>query len=138
MAPTRRFTHRKAKRISGWPASAAPKGGVAARAKYVGSPEHKDYPSSAGAAALKSDNARCAVYKDFRPLVQALRDAIISECVSEQFEAGFPRFVWSRFDGKMYEARHIGGNPGQYKAYEIGPENYPRDPKGLLKAAKHS
>jgi hypothetical protein len=93
--------------------------------RYLGSQEHKSYPSPAGKPALKSDSARCAIFQDFTPLTAALQEAIRRGAISESFEHGFPKYVWGAFQGDIYEARHLSTPKGAYKGYKIEASEYP-------------
>jgi hypothetical protein len=122
----------KRRRINAWPADAKPPSDVAARISYVGSAEHKDHPSPAGPPRLRSDASRCDPrYIDFRAPTEALREAIRAQRTSE-FQGRFPTYVWGALDGKLYEARLVNHEQGQYKAYPIEIEELPEDPDGLL------
>jgi hypothetical protein len=106
---------------------------VAARVSYVGSAEHKDYPSPAGHPALRSDASPCDPrYTDFAALTEVLREAIRRRCIGAIFEGDFPKYVWGWLDGRLYEARHINGPQGTYKGYPLKESEYPRDLSGLL------
>lgn len=59
----------------------------------------------------------------------ALRLAITQGYVSEAWEDGFPRYVWHRDSGVIYEARHTRGPIGTFHAYPIEPV---QAPAGLL------
>jgi hypothetical protein len=101
--------------------------------RYVGSAEHKDYPSAAGNPALRSDASRCDTrYTDFEAITQVLRAAIERQCASAAFEAGFPKYVWGWLDGRLYEARLVNRSQGTYKAYPLEPIEAPKDKSGLL------
>jgi hypothetical protein len=105
---------------------------VAERARYVGSAEHKSYPFAGTSPHLRSDASRCdprlgtdpAAFERFTAV---LRAAIRRECTSGVFEAGFPKYVWGRIDGILFEARHINGPVGTYKAYPLESAEYPLD-----------
>ncbi len=109
---------------------------MAPEIRYVGSAEHKSHPSPAGPPALPSDAARCApVYANrFDDLTRVLQDAVRLRCTSSEFERGFPKYVWGLLDGAVYEARHLSGRGGEYKAYKLeDPAEYPPDPEGRLR-----
>jgi hypothetical protein len=100
---------------------------------YVGSAEHKSYPSPAGHPALRSDASRCDPrYTDFQTITEILREAIRRRCVSEIFEGEFPKYVWGWLDGQLYEARLINRMAGSYKAYPLEEIEKPTDDEGLL------
>lgn len=126
---------KKRRTIAEWPAEEPPATVVAARVKYVGSAEHKDYPSPAGVAGLRSDASRCPPYpqEQWPNLQQALRNAVERECVSREFDiGGFPRYVWGFFEGQLFEARHLGNQSGEYKAYPLEEWERPSDPREVL------
>lgn len=113
---------------------------MASQVRYVGSPEHKDHPSEAGAPRLRSDASKCdpALTKDLARNTRALQEGILSECVSEDFEEGFPKYVWSWLDGSVYEARHIRGPQGTYKGYKLSDEELPEDPENKLSRRRNA
>ena len=124
--------HRTKRRaIGAWPPQLRPKA-VASRARYVGSAEHKAYPSPAGPPALRSDATPCDPKISFDAIQAALRKAINRRCVSAAFEQDFPKYAWGWIDGRLYEARHINGPAGTYKGYEIEETEYPEDPENRL------
>jgi len=128
----RKYFPRKKKAIGEWPAGQRPPREVAAQVKYVGSPEHKDYTSDAGLPSLRSDASRCDPNLPWAEIQQALKRGIEHECVSEQFEEGFPRFVWGWLEGRLYQARHIRGPAGTYKGWALEPFEQPDDPRDKL------
>jgi hypothetical protein len=131
-----RKRHQRAKHhvIHPWPEGHPTPEEVADRARYVGSPEHKDYDSDAGPPALRSDAARCDPrYTDFAALTGALREAIRRRCSGAQFEGDFPRHVWGWLDGRLYEARLINRAQGWYKAWPIEEAERPRDDEDRLR-----
>lgn len=118
--------------VDAWPESLPQPAWLAERVRYVGSQEHKDYPSYAGEPGLRSDASRCdpAITQDQAEKV--LKQAIRLGCVSEQHEGDFPRYVWGRLDGVLYQARLINRENGWYKAWAIDALEAPRDPVGRL------
>lgn len=117
--------------VQPWPTSAPPLSQVAERCRYVGSPEHKHYPSPAGSPHLRRDGTSCPTVlcgmdltKDVSGLTRALREAITAGQVGEEI-GGYPKYVWVVLDGVVYEARHINGPQGDYKGYELEPAEYP-------------
>ncbi len=120
-------------RIYPWPESHPLPEEVASKAIYIGSNEHKDYHSSAGPPALRSDAARCdSRYSEFESITEALRQAIRRGCSGAQFEGNFPRYVWGWFDDCIYEARLINREQGWYKAWPIEQAEWPRDDEQRL------
>lgn len=84
---------------------------------YVGSQEHKSYPSFAGEPALRSDASRCPPeLADPETLTEWLRTAIRNgDC--GQWEGDFPRYVWYRDGTQCYEGRLVNAEAGEYKGY---------------------
>lgn len=120
--------------IAPWPEGTPTRETVAAAVRYVGSAEHKDYPSPAGHPALRSDASRCdpRLGYDVDRFTRVLRAAIERSCVGAIFEGGFPKYVWGWIEETLFEARHINGPQGTYKAYPLEEAEYPKDPQGLL------
>ena len=120
--------------IAAWPMDADPAEQVAERARYVGSPEHKGHWSPGFVPALRSDASECPpeLTLDLESNTAALRRAIRAGCVAAHFEDGFPKYVWGRINNQLYEARHMRGPVGTYKAYPLEELETPRDPEGRL------
>jgi hypothetical protein len=127
-----RFQRAKHRKIAPWPDGAPDADDVADRAVYVGSAEHKAYPSTAGQPALRSDATPCDPAIGADRITPALKDSIRNGRTSGVFEGGFPKYVWGLIDQVVYEARHINGPTGTYKGYPIEPAEYPDDPEGRL------
>lgn len=106
---------------------------VVSRAGYVGSAEHKDYPSPAGPPRLRADATKCdpALHdkESFDSLTALLRTAMSNQAVGGPVEGQFPRYVWVHHDNHWYEARLTNRENGDYKGYEIRSNQVPR---GLL------
>jgi hypothetical protein len=99
---------------------------LAARASYVGSPEHKSYPSYAGGARLRADATRCdPSLTDRDELTRWLRAAIGAGRIGEPWEGDFPRYAWHRLGDVCYEARLVNQELGQYKGYPLDPSEQP-------------
>lgn len=105
---------------------------VARKVRYVGSAEHKAYPSAAGPPALRSDATPCDPGISIADIASALVAGIRRGCVSAATEQGFPKYVWGWLGGDLYEARHINGPAGTYKGYRIEESERPLDPDGRL------
>jgi hypothetical protein len=136
----RRHRHSRPKRrvIATWGSNAPDFVEIASHAVYVGSAEHKSYPSPAGNPALRSDASPCDPrYTDMDALTRALRVAITRGCIGAIFEGGFPKYVWGCMDGRLYEARHINGPQGTYKAYMLEELERPKDDEGRLMWEEH-
>lgn len=130
-----RFQRTKRRKIGQWPEGGMSPEEVAAIVEYVGSPEHKNHPSLAGPANLRSDATPCEPHmtRDVAKNTEALKEGIRRRCVSPVFEGGFPKYVWTWVEGELYEARHINGPQGTYKGYRIEDVERPLDPEGRLR-----
>ncbi|OIP42419.1 MAG: hypothetical protein AUK47_04495 [Deltaproteobacteria bacterium CG2_30_63_29] len=65
-----------------------------------------------------------------------LRTAIRAKCIGGGFEDGFPKYVWVWLGDDLWEARHIRGPVGTYKAYgPLEAVEKPLDPDGVLAKA---
>lgn len=101
---------------------------VAARAKYVGSNEHKSYPSPAGPPRLRPwDASACdPAFKDQQDLLTNwLQEAIAAGNIGAPWMIDFPRYVWVRRDDVCYEAYATNHELGQYKGYPLKPDEVP-------------
>jgi hypothetical protein len=135
VSPMRRHRHGRPKHrvIATFDENSCDLDEIASRARYAGSAEHKGYPSPAGHPALRSDASECDPrYTDFASITEVLRSGIRRGCVAAIFEGDFPKYVWGWLDGQLYEARHINGPRGTYKAYRLDEVEYPRDDQGRL------
>jgi hypothetical protein len=94
---------------------------VAGRTEYVGSAEHKSYPSPAGPPRLRADASRCepSLHGNFEELTVWLRAAIIAGDVGAPWEGDFPRYAWIRRDGVLFEGRLVNSEAGWYKGYQL-------------------
>ena len=120
------------RKIGPWPTRAPSPEEVAPRTTYVGSAEHKSYPSPAGHPKLRSGAYKCEYVDNFEGITDLLRKSIRERCTSTAFDGDFPRYVWGVWDGGVFEARHINGPEGTYKGYMLEPVEYPLDPAKLL------
>ena len=129
-----RFSRKKRRKIGTWPEGVGTPDEVAELVEYVGSPEHKDHPSPTGPPRLRSDATPCEVRMtgDVSGNTNALREGIRRRCVSQVYEGGFPKYVWTWVSGILYEARHINGPRGTYKGYRLEELEKPLDPEGRL------
>ena len=99
---------------------------VSERATYVGSPEHKDVPSFAGQPRLRADASCCPREITDRNLVTGwLRAAIRRGATGAPWEGGFPRYVWYKDGGTVYEGRLVNRGRGTYKGYPLGDDEWP-------------
>lgn len=124
----------KHRRIVPWPDEVKAPAEVAAAARYVGSPEHKGSWSPLYTPSLRSDAAECPpeLSRSLDENTRLLRQGIEAGCVGADFEDGFPRYVWVWVGETLYEARHMRGPAGTYKAYPLEPLEHPKDPESRL------
>jgi len=116
--------------VQQWPSQALAPENLAAKVSYVGSGEHKKRPldSTYGIEpALRSDASHCDPKISRDQAEHALRCAIRSQIVSEQFEGGFPRYVWALLGGQAHVARLINREAGEYKGWPIEEHELPTD-----------
>ena len=94
---------------------------LAERVTYVGSAEHKTYPSAAGRPRPRADATKCdpGLHGDFAMLTEWLRNGIRKGCIAPPWEGDFPRYVWTEVDGRWYEGRLVNSGQGAYKGWEI-------------------
>jgi hypothetical protein len=88
---------------------------------YVGSAEHKGYPSPAGPPRLRADATRCdrQLHGDFALLTGWLREAVVAGHVGGPWDGRFPRYAWARRGEECFEARLVNAESGQYKGYQL-------------------
>lgn len=104
---------------------------LASRTSYVGSPEHKSFPSFAGPPRLRADASKCDPnLKDPEQITEWLRAAITAGNFSSLWEGDFPRYVWHREGGLVYEGRLVNRQLGQYKGYPLRQDEWPRGING--------
>jgi len=93
---------------------------IATRARYVGSAEHKSFPSFAGAPKLRADATKCDPSLSSASEITAwIRAGIADGCVGGPWDGEFPRYVWRRVDGICYEGRLVNRDAGTYKGYSL-------------------
>ena len=102
---------------------------LAERVRYVGSPEHKDFPSFAGPPCLReSDATPCPrEIKDPEVVCEWLRAAIRCGATGGLWEGDFPRYVWYKRDNVVYEGRLVNRGDGSYKGYELEEDEWPKN-----------
>ena len=101
---------------------------LASRAVYVGSNEHKAYPSPAGPPKLRpADASACdPSFKDQQDmLTQWLREGIAQGNIGAPWMIDFPRYVWVRKGDVCYEAYATNHQLGQYKGYPMHSDEIP-------------
>lgn len=124
--------------ISEWPPGIPEPAALADRAQYVGSNEHKARPLDPSyhiEPALRSDASRCDPDIRRQQAEAALREAIRTRVVSEQFEGQFPRYAWARLGDRPYMARLINREAGHYKAWPIEEHELPTDRDARVEAS---
>ena len=100
---------------------------LADQVKYVGSPEHKDFPSFAGQPRLRADATRCPrEIRDVELVDQWLRCAVRRGAVGDEWEGRFPRKIWYKDGDTVYEGRLVNRGNGEYKGYPIARGEWPR------------
>jgi hypothetical protein len=103
---------------------------LAAASRYVGSVEHKTYPSFAGRPQPRADASKCdPALASADQLTDWLREAINAGNVGAPWEGDYPRYVWHRQGGVVYEGRLVNQEQGHYKGY---PLNKDEMPEGLV------
>ena len=122
---------RKRLKIGSWTSDQSPEE-VADRARYLGSGEHKSYPSAAGPPALRFGNTPCDPKIPMEQIRETLRQGFRRRCIGRDFEHGFPKYVWGWIGKTLYLGRHINGPAGAYKGFEVDLADYPDDPEGRL------
>lgn len=85
-----RYRRKKKYIIATWPDSLPQPEVLMQCVRYVGSAEHKDYPSFAGEPGLRSDAARCDPSITRERAEEILKKTLELRCVSSQQEGGFP------------------------------------------------
>jgi len=99
---------------------------LAGRVSYVGSGEHKTYPSFAGPPRPRADASKCDPrLGDQAKLTGWLSRAVSAGHVGAPWEGDFPRYAWYEHENVVYEARLINRELGQYKGYPLLPEERP-------------
>ena len=99
---------------------------LAKRVRYVGSPEHKDFPSFAGPPRLRSDASCCPrEIKDREVVCEWLRSAIRRGAVGHLGKETSPRYVWYKDGAVVFEGRLVNRGNGSYKGYPLDSEEWP-------------
>lgn len=100
---------------------------IADRVIYVGSPEHKDTSSFAGAPRPRTDASICdkRLSQDLELVTEWLRAAIRRGAIGGILEGGFPRYVWHKEGSLVYEARLVNRELGEYKGYPLNETEWP-------------
>jgi hypothetical protein len=99
---------------------------LAGRVSYIGSGEHKSFPSFAGPPRLRADASKCDPnLANTEELTRWLRAAIAAGHVGEPWLGDFPRYAWRKIDGVQYEAMLVNREQGWYKGYPLSPDEWP-------------
>jgi hypothetical protein len=116
-APTRR---RDLRRTICTPPGETSLSTLAQSARYVGSAEHKSYPSFAGPPKLRADASKCDPNLTSADAITSwLRAGIELGQVGAPWEGAFPRYVWYEVGELLYEARLVNRGAGAYKGYPL-------------------
>ena len=101
---------------------------VAESCRDVGSPYHKDAKSFAGTPRGRRPSASMCPRElaNSRDLVEEwLRDAVRAGQVGA-WDGGYPRYVWHREGGVVFEARQGSPGSGEYHGYPLEPSHQVR------------
>lgn len=100
---------------------------LASHVTYVGSPEHKTAPSFAGHPRPRADATKCDASLGDRigDIQRWLRRAVEVQCFGGPWESGFPRYLWCKVGDVVYEARLVNRVLGQYKGWQLEPDEWP-------------
>lgn len=58
-------------------------------------------------------------------LTAQLQDSLRAGTVGALWEGDFPRYVWGRIDGQVYEARLVNKVLGEYKGFPLEDDEWP-------------
>jgi hypothetical protein len=117
-----------------YPTSLPPAHDLCQQVQFVGSAEHKEYPSFAGPPARRADATPCPPEwgTNQSRFQDALERAIQQECVSEEVEGEFPRYVWGVVEETLCVARLVNRDQGWDKGWPLDPGEAPNDPANKL------
>lgn len=95
---------------------------------YVGSPEHKDTKSMAGAPKLRRNAAICdrSLAESRDTITEWVRNAIRKGLHSGDWQGNFPKYIWHREGNVVYEGRLVTPGRGDYKGYPIDADQVPK------------
>jgi hypothetical protein len=93
-------------------------------ARYIGSPYHRMHGSLMGPAVARRypHASKCPITWTFETANRALKDAIRKGHVSQDWDGGFPLWVWYKAAETLYEARLSNRDQGAYHAYPLAEE----------------
>lgn len=93
---------------------------LSAQVRYVGSSEHKTFPSFAGPPHPRADASKCDPNLTSAEEITAwLRAAVTAGNIGGPWEGDFPRYVWATAQGVHYEGRLVNREQGWYKGYPL-------------------
>ena len=100
---------------------------VAGKVRYVGSPEHKLAPTSAGMPRPRADASICdqRVSSMFVTVNKWLKRAVSKGVVGGPWEGKFPRYAWYKDGDTVYEARLTNQGSGEYKGFPLRRDEWP-------------
>ena len=99
---------------------------LAARVEYVGSSEHKDASTFAGPPRPRGDASICPrEYRDAELVTRWLRAAIRDGSTGAPWDGDFPRYVWHKEKGTVFEARLVNRGNGSYQGYPLDDYEWP-------------
>ena len=98
---------------------------LAGRAVYVGSPEHKDVPGFAGQPRLRADASCCPREIVDQQLASRWLRSAIRRGATGAWEGEFPRYVWYKEEGTVFEGRLVNREAGAYKGYPLDKDEWP-------------
>lgn len=127
----RKPTHsrNKARRVA--PLAGVDYAALSRKAKFVGSPVHKSIHTWLGKPQLipKANRSICPDHwrtkADQEKLQAELRKAIAQRQVCALRLGDFPKQVWCRIDGKVYEGFLVEQGEGTYKGYPLDEDELP-------------
>ena len=121
-SPNRRRPRRREKSVP----TNADLDALAARVKYVGSPEHKDVFTFAGPPRPRGDASICPrEHNDMQLVTGWLRSAIRAGSTDGPWEGDFPRYAWHKEKNRVFEARLVNSGDGSYKGYPLDDHEWP-------------
>ena len=118
---------RRPRRRAIWVPSDVDLADLAGRVVYADSPEHKDVPGFAGQPRLRAVASCCPrEIADPELVTKWLRTAIRRGATGAPWETGgFPRYVWYKEGGTVFEGRLVNREAGSYKSYPLDHEEWP-------------
>jgi hypothetical protein len=100
---------------------------LAAKIRYVGSPEHKDRTSFAGKPRPRADASICTASVTQKQAQAWLVIGLRLGNIGAPWEKGYPRYIWYLSGDIIYEARLVNRDTGEYKGYPLRREELPKN-----------